>query len=212
MSSPFRFANPANTDKPDLKAAIHKAVELRETFEATCPGVVDEVIRQYRLEHDGFHGPAHWERVLVNCLLLQQVLPNYVCEHTAFLFALFHDSRRFDEGTDINHGRRGADYFLQMYETGELPLETGFFSTIADFEAMKSRAYRAMAYHTTSRFENDPKVASCLDGDRLDLMRVGIYPDINRLHYQSAISDSLIYACSMRARNALDTPIFRRAK
>lgn len=58
--------------------------------------IVAEILKGYAMSPWGFHGVAHWARVLENGLRL--------ADHTGAdrdvltLFALFHDSRRIDDG------------------------------------------------------------------------------------------------------------------
>ncbi|MGE3778174.1 MAG: hypothetical protein AB7F89_13385, partial [Pirellulaceae bacterium] len=60
--------------------------------------IVQAIIAEYELPLDGYHGVAHWARVLENGRRL--------CEQTGAnvnivsLFAVFHDSRRVSEGHD----------------------------------------------------------------------------------------------------------------
>ncbi|MBB5033033.1 HD domain-containing protein [Prosthecobacter vanneervenii] len=54
------------------------------------------------------HGPDHWRRVERNgCILAARTGAKV---HVVRLFALFHDSRRENEGWDPGHGERGADF------------------------------------------------------------------------------------------------------
>ena len=54
------------------------------------------------------HGPDHWRRVERNGLLLATRTGADVT--VVRLFALFHDSRRENDGWDKGHGARGAEY------------------------------------------------------------------------------------------------------
>lgn len=187
-----------------LKDAVATAGELKAHY---GQALIDEVTGQYseRLEVNGFHGPHHWERVLVNGLILKQLLPDHVDEHVLFLFALFHDSKRQDEGQDWFHGMRGADYFIELLESGEkiaLPPQPPRVSAI----------YQACSRHTDTLFSKNSYIAACFDADRLDLFRVGIYPDLAKLNYQTAVTDTLIYQSSLRAKKDLYEPIFRESE
>ncbi|HSI15909.1 MAG TPA: hypothetical protein VK961_27925, partial [Chthoniobacter sp.] len=61
---------------------------------------------QFLLGHESLHGPAHWRRVERNGLLL--ATRTGADETVVRLFAIFHDSRRESEGSDLEHGKRGA--------------------------------------------------------------------------------------------------------
>src|SRR5512141_1377120 len=64
------------------------------------------VIAQFPLGPNSIHGPNHWQMVERNGLLLAK--ETGANEIVVRLFALFHDSRRQNEGTDPDHGHRGA--------------------------------------------------------------------------------------------------------
>lgn len=201
-----KFSALAAQGQISFEQAVNRAVELKQKYGRNLVGIVT---RQYseRLEPYGYHGIPHWERVLVNGLMLKQMLPDHVSEDVLFLFALFHDSKRENEEYDILHGMRGADYFKRCHDEGLIPLHL----IPTDLEPMQiiSTVVKACSYHTMNLFDGNSRVAACFDADRLDLERVGIYPDITKLNYQTAISKQLIYECSIRARELLTTPIFR---
>jgi uncharacterized protein len=86
------------------------------------------------------------------------------------LFALFHDSRRINDGFDPGHGKRGAelarklnDEFLHL---DSVDLELLCFSC---------------SYHTDGLIKADITAQTCWDADRLDLGRVNIIPNPNCL-------------------------------
>jgi len=64
------------------------------------------VLAGYSLPCDGAHGLTHWGRVMENGRRLAEITGADV--RVVELFALFHDCRRVNEGTDPGHGRRGA--------------------------------------------------------------------------------------------------------
>ena len=68
--------------------------------------IVHAILERYSLPLGGHHGIAHWARVLENGRRLAKKTgahPDVVA-----LFAVFHDSCRVNEGTDPEHGLRGA--------------------------------------------------------------------------------------------------------
>jgi uncharacterized protein len=86
------------------------------------------------------------------------------------LFAVFHDSRRVNEGHDPGHGRRGAELAAAL--RGDW-----FNLSDADLDLL----YEACAGHTDGGTDGDTTVQTCWDADRLDLGRVGTVPDPKRL-------------------------------
>jgi uncharacterized protein len=110
------------------------------------------------------HGPDHWRRVERNGLLLATRTGADIA--VVRLFALFHDSRRENDGWDDGHGARGAEYATSLRGTAyELSDDR--------FELL----HYACVWHTDSEHHDDPTIATCWDADRLDLGRVGVIPD-----------------------------------
>ena len=143
------------------------------------PAIVAEILRGYALPTRGFHGVVHWARVLENGLKLAETTGAKVA--VVQLFAIFHDSRRENDGSDPDHGRRGADLAAEL--RGRL-----FELPDAEFELL----YRACEWHTHGRTDPDVTVRTCWDSDRLDLGRVGIVPSPKYLCTPAARSPKTI--------------------
>ena len=110
------------------------------------------------------HGPAHWRRVEQNGLLLATKTGADVV--VVKLFALFHDCRRRNDGTDEGHGARGAAYAWEL--RGEFfDLDNAAFALL----------HEACAWHTDRDRSDDLTIGTCWDADRLDLGRVGMIHD-----------------------------------
>ncbi|MFM7076846.1 MAG: hypothetical protein ACKO3G_12375, partial [Planctomycetaceae bacterium] len=69
--------------------------------------ILGAILDGYILPVDGFHGVVHWARVLENGLRIAE--DNGADREVVTLFALFHDSRRVNEGRDDGHGLRGGE-------------------------------------------------------------------------------------------------------
>jgi uncharacterized protein len=125
--------------------------------------ILRAILEDYALPLGGYHGIAHWARVLENGLMLAQETgaePDVVQ-----LFALLHDSRRLGEGSDPDHGPRAAAYALEL---------RGVLFDLPDPSFHLLRV--ACAGHTHERNHSDVTIQTCWDADRLDLGRVGITP------------------------------------
>ena len=97
------------------------------------------------------------------------------------LFAVFHDSRRVNDGHDPNHGRRGAAFAAKLRGTMfEIPDQ--------DFELLTV----ACSEHTMGKTAGDVTVQTCWDADRLELGRVGIPPDPESLCTKAAKDPEMI--------------------
>ncbi|MCA9221659.1 MAG: hypothetical protein KDA71_15110 [Planctomycetales bacterium] len=130
--------------------------------------VLNAVLEEYELPLDGFHGVSHWARVLENGLRLSGATGANL--DVVRLFAVLHDSRRVNEGTDPDHGQRAADFAVSL---------RGIVFNLPDDEF--ALLYRACAGHTHERTHPDATIQTCWDSDRLDLGRVGIMPQPSRL-------------------------------
>lgn len=121
------------------------------------------VAEQFRGPKNSVHGPDHWRRVERNGLLLASRSSADIL--VVRLFALFHDSRRENDGWDRGHGARGAAFATSLrgsrYELSDDQFELLHF---------------ACTWHTDRNHHDDPTVATCWDADRLDLGRVSIIP------------------------------------
>jgi len=122
------------------------------------------VTAQFHAPMYSVHGPDHWRRVERNGLL--PATRTGADQDVVRLFALFHDSRRQNEGHDPAHGARGAEFAAQL---------RGIAYPLSDdrFELLRYACH----WHTDGEHHDDPTIATCWDADRLDLGRVGIIPD-----------------------------------
>lgn len=114
------------------------------------------------------HGVAHWERVERNGLLL--ATPE--CDVTVIrLFAYLHDSCRENDGYDLEHGPRAALMMESLRDSLLKDLSDEQFSLLQ----------QACRQHTSTRSTGNPTIDACFDADRLDLGRVGIQPDPEKM-------------------------------
>ena len=126
--------------------------------------MISEVINGFRLNLNGIHGIPHWSRVLTNAIRLSE---DTGANHRVLTaFALLHDSQRENDGFDPEHGLRGAEYGRTI--RARMP-------SMSDVEF--DLFFEAAEYHSEGLVEADVSVQTCWDADRLDLFRVGIYPD-----------------------------------
>ena len=128
-------------------------------------------IRQYvysRWTLSEIHGISHWDRVYGYG---QQLVTPDVDPLVVAMFAYLHDSCRTDDGYDTLNGARAAEWIDSLRDT--------YLSSLSDkqIELLKT----ACRLHTTTLKTGNPTVDACFDADRLDLWRVGILPDPERL-------------------------------
>ena len=136
-------------------------------------GLLRFIRDQFRLDWHGIHGAAHWARVRMNGLAMAKV--NGARQDVVELFALLHDSQRHHEGHDRRHGSRAADFVAGLNSDWFKLEPTG----------LEMLVY-ACRHHSDGLMEGDVTVQTCWDADRLDLARVGIWPDPDRLCTEAA--------------------------
>jgi uncharacterized protein len=145
----------------------------------TFPKLERLIRAQFALDCDGIHGAAHWARVRDNGLrlaALTKAKPEVVA-----LFALLHDSRRLNNEHDPQHGPRAARYARSLAGSA-FQLEAPDLDLLAD----------ACHGHSDGLMTGDITVLTCWDADRLDLGRVGVRPNPERLCTQAAREPGLL--------------------
>jgi uncharacterized protein len=155
--------------------------------EIITPELLETLRAQYRLNWDGVHGYTHWVRVRENGLRLAELTganPKVV-----EMFAFLHDICRENDIIDHGHGRRAADY------AAGLPYVRGMLSA-EEMDLLQ----QACAGHTRGDTEADLTVQVCWDADRLDLGRIGIRPEAERLCTQPARQAEFIAWAYRRSR------------
>ena len=118
------------------------------------------------------HGLKHWQTVERN----GHYLANFNGADKAVLsyFAYFHDCMRENENRDRGHGPRAAVFAKKHRDL--IPLNDIQFKQLVD----------ACKGHTHGERPDCITINTCWDADRLDLPRVNIIPNANRLHNKEA--------------------------
>ena len=151
-----------------------------------------EIKKHYRLRWMGTHGVIHWNRVYDNGVMLSEqigVNPNIVQ-----LFSIFHDSQRKNEHWDRNQGKRGAELAVKLRHM--IALDD------AEFDLLTT----ACELHTSTLDHPKVTVKACMDSDRLDLGRVGKYPNPNLLCTPMAKQKEVIESAYHRSRHNNELP------
>lgn len=143
------------------------------------PDLINAIRVEYQLDWHGIHGVAHWARVRdIGLRLAEKTRANTLVVE---LFAFLHDSRRFNDYHDPEHGPRAASFAERLRgKTIHLANE--------EFELLSN----ACQHHTFGYQEGDITVLTCWDADRLDLGRVGIMPRPDRLCTAAARDSRMI--------------------
>lgn len=148
--------------------------------------LVRKIQEQFLLNWHGIHGIRHWSRVYANGLRLAEKSEADVA--VIELFALFHDSCRRSEGSDPDHGARGAELALDLH---------GRYFQLNNQEL--DLLVEACRYHTHRQHHDNLTVGICFDADRLDLGRVGKRPDPGFLSTPAAREKDVIQWATERS-------------
>jgi uncharacterized protein len=152
----------------------------------TIPEILRRILDGYQLPLNGDHGVAHWARVYENGMRLA---PETGADaELVGLFAVLHDSRRWNEGHDPEHGDRAAQFALELLHE------------VDGFDLRLRTLLAACEGHTRERTHPDATIQTCWDADRLDLGRVGITPDPHWLSTEAAKRRDTIAWADGRAR------------
>ena len=142
--------------------------------------LVDAVLARSTGKDSSIHGQSHWRRVAAAGLALLPETPG-ADPALVFLFALFHDSMRFNDSFDPMHGPRAAVLAREL-RGGAFDLGN---------EEMDLLAFTCEE-HTNGGLSEEPTVGVCWDADRLNLWRVGFEPDPRFLSTEAARSEDRI--------------------
>jgi len=125
-------------------------------MDLNLPLILKTILEDYALPPNGYHGVMHWGRVFENGLRLSEETNANI--KVVQLFAVLHDSRRFNESTDPEHGPRAAKFATELR------------GRVFDLEDHEFRLlYRACEGHTHERNHPDITIQTCWDSDRLDI-------------------------------------------
>ena len=156
------------------------------TSEIVTQAFIEHCRGAYKMNHNGFHGFNHWMRVLHNGRLLANLESANI--KIVELFCLLHDTQRRNENIDPAHGHRAAQYAQTL---------RGVWFDLTDGEM--DLLTEALTYHSDGYTEGDITVQVCWDADRLDLGRVGIRPDPDRLCTNTAKSPFVLEEAYQRS-------------
>lgn len=131
------------------------------------------VIEDPGLRSSHIHGPEHWKRVERNGIYIGKQIGADL--EVIKLFALFHDSKRQNDGIDPGHGRRGAD-FAKKLRNIHFEISDKQFNIF----------YNACKLHTRQIHTKDNTMGACWDADRLDLGRIGMKPSSKFMNTETA--------------------------
>jgi len=144
-----------------------------------------KIKEQFQIDWWGLHGALHFNNVLLNGRLLGN--QTGVNQRVLDYFSIFHDAGRENDGIDRDHGKRGADLASTFRE--HILLNDDEFSLLLT----------ACTLHTSAASHDNLSIQCCFSSDRLDLGRVGKYPDPAFLCSPMAQEKEIIEQCYKRS-------------
>lgn len=128
------------------------------------------------------HGLDHWWRVWKTALMIASGDRSVDMEVVA-MYALFHDSMRFNDEEDRSHGVRGFRLYERWKETmGSRHVEAIFH------HRQEELLMEAVCEHSEGFQTTNPTIAVCWDADRLDIHRKGMWPDTRFMSTQEGLA------------------------
>jgi uncharacterized protein len=149
-------------------------------------GLLKAVLKQFKVDRQGVHGPGHWARVRYHALIIGRATGADLL--VVELFAFLHDSNRFNEYKDPEHGSRAARYAKELNGT--------YFQLT---EVQLEKLCHAMSFHSDGGIHADATIQTCWDADRLDLGRVGKKPKAQYLSKEGAKHIDSAYRWSLQS-------------
>jgi hypothetical protein len=101
----------------------------RPDWTHVTPDLLAAIRAQYRLDWHGVHGIRHWERVRENGRRLAETTGADVV--VVEFFAALHDSRRFNDYRDPQHGARAAELVREL-DPSLVPLSSAQLDVLAE--------------------------------------------------------------------------------
>jgi uncharacterized protein len=147
-------------------------------------GLIALIKSEFKLDWQGIHGANHWARVLNHGKNIGQIRKADLL--IVELFGFLHDSCRFNDGRDPQHGARAAEFAQGIH---------------GDFYQLKPKQLDtlcyAMTHHSGGEVSTNATIQTCWDADRLDLGRVGIFPSPQYLSQEASIFIDLAHDWSI---------------
>ena len=162
-----------------------------ETSLLFSPRRIIALIKPFARCDSRVHGVAHWARVFRFGMLLADALDLSDIERLAVaLFAWTHDLARTDDQHGRNHAKEGAEYLAHVVSQ----CFCDFPQDVLDITAMAIRyhshgdnAEEILHQYPVDKAAPWPRESllnvwgCCWDADRLDLLRLNIFPDDNKM-------------------------------
>ena len=147
---------------------------------------------EFWLPHSEWHTKSHCSRVLFLALLIgyQKKLTEEEMQSLA-MAAVFHDSRRVDDGIDKGHGMRAAKYYKEYCEDHGLKFNESTYHIIYYHDQDDSLSLLNVANSSSLNERTTLLYQIFKDADALDRVRFGPY-GLNKNYLRTEESKKLI--------------------
>ena len=143
-------------------------------------GLIALIRSEFKLDWQGIHGANHWARVLHHGKNIGELRKADLL--VIELFGFLHDSCRWSDGRDAQHGERAAEFAHGIH---------------GDYYQLQPKQLdelcHALRHHSGGEVSTNKTIQTCWDADRLDLGRVGIFPSPQYLSQEANIFIDLAY-------------------
>ena len=170
--------------------------------------LIERILKDYGLPPDGIHGIGHWGRVLENGRKLAHDTGGDL--KVVSLFAVLHDSKRENEGHDFLHGSK-ASLFIDEIRNEYLDITDDQLyilknaCTFHNQDLIQPQMFNLYGADDEQFQKAIITIQTCWDADRLDLPRVGIVIDPERLCTEAAKKSNIIEWGTQRAKEEVSS-------
>lgn len=180
---------------------MEQSLYKKDIYRVIPINVINHLLNNLKTDIESIHGINHWLRVLANTVIIHDNLT--LDMDVAIAFAFLHDAFRANDFDDIEHGARVEIWFNTKNKFNKAVNLTNRQKEVLFFACKwhshgKTIKYFENINHNFSQFEINT-IISCWDADRLDLARVGVYPDEKYLSTEVAKIKSIQMLCTKHA-------------
>lgn len=169
---------------------VHPLLMDVEPHYSKWAGKIDKEVN-FTLENSFIHSKFHEKRVLVHSIILGREFGLNDRDLNALgAAATFHDTRRWDDGLDLGHGRRGAEHYRAKCIEKNLEFDIRAFLSIYYHDLNDEIGYRAFREQGLSN--KDILIYKIFkDADALDRVRIegALDPSYLRMNFSHRMID-----------------------
>lgn len=179
-------------------------IEKELIYSVLKKSVLKKVLSLSNVDVDSPHGFYHWFRVLERGLMIAD--QEDVDASVIIAFSFLHDAFRENDGVDLDHGEIAAkainDFLYKNLNLDKRQIQVLCFACKYHSNGYVVGNLDKKQYSIENFNDKELNtVGACWDADRLDLARVGIYPDRDYLSTNTAKNVGIISLANKAAMN-----------